>query len=379
MIINILHILKTTTKLKTIFGQIPDFRRSHKQLYDLESILLIGIISVICGADSWNEMENYAQSKEEFLRTFLDLPNGIPSHDTFNRVFSNIDSAQFESCFIKWVNTLAQLQPKEVVAIDGKTIRGAKASGKKSPVHMVSAWANENNLVLGQVKVNQKSNEITAIPELLEVLSLENTIVTIDAMGCQTDIAEKIVEKGADYILAVKGNQEQLLENIQDEFRFGKHIATSVSEDLDHGRIETRTCNVITDFQFITPKTKWKKLNTIVRIDSKREFKNSGKPTEIATRYYISSLIATPKDLQKAIRSHWSIENKLHWTLDVAFSEDASRKRVNNASQNFSILNKIALNLLKNEKTSKIGVKSRRMKAGWDNHYLIKVLNLMKV
>jgi len=371
--------LKTISKLKTIFGQIPDFRRSHKQLYDLESILLIGIISVICGADSWNEMENYAQSKEEFLRTFLDLPNGIPSHDTFNRVFSNIDSAKFEACFINWVNTLAQLQPKEVIAIDGKTIRGAKASGKKSPVHMVSAWANDNNLVLGQVKVCEKSNEITAIPKLLEVLSLEDTIVTIDAMGCQTEIASAIINKQADYILAVKANQSQLLEAIEDEFRFGKTIETTRSEGLDHGRIETRKCSIISDFQFIPTENNWNKLSTIIKIESTRVFKNSEKNTETATRYYISSLKEKPEDFQKAIRSHWAIENKLHWTLDVAFSEDASRKRTANASQNFSILNKIALNLFKNEKSSKIGVKSRRMKAGWENHYLIKVLKLMKV
>ncbi len=379
MIINTLLILNTTNKLKTIFGQIPDFRRSHKQLYDLESILLIGIISVICGADSWNEMENYACSKEDFLRSFLDLPNGIPSHDTFNRVFSNIDSNHFETCFIEWVSILAQLKPKEIIAIDGKTIRGAKASGKKSPVHMVSAWANDNNMVLGQVKVSEKSNEITAIPKLLEVLSIKDTIVTIDAMGCQTDIAERIIKKQADYILAVKGNQEQLYQDIEDEFRFGKQIQTHLSEELDHGRIETRRCSIITDFKFIAGGNKWKNLTTVIKIESIREFKNSNKLTEKATRYYISSLDAKPEDFQNAIRSHWGIENKLHWTLDVAFCEDASRKRIGNASQNFSILNKIALNLLKNEKSSKIGVKSRRLNAGWDNHYLIKVLNLMKV
>jgi predicted transposase YbfD/YdcC len=371
--------METTNKLKTIFGSIEDFRRPHRKVYELESILLIGIISVICGADSWNEMESYAQSKEEFLRSFLDLPNGIPSHDTFNRVFSNIDSEQFETCFIEWVSTLAQLQPREIIAIDGKTIRGAKANGKKSPVHMVSAWANENNLVLGQVKVSEKSNEITAIPKLLEVLALKDTIVTIDAMGCQTNIATKIIAKDADYILAVKGNQEQLYQDITDEFKFSKNVNTSLEEDLDHGRIETRKCSIITDFKFIEKINKWKNLKTLVKIESIREFKNSKKPTEKAVRYYISSLNAEAKDFQKAIRSHWSIENKLHWTLDVAFCEDDSRKRSKNASQNFSILNKIALNLLKNEKTSKIGVKSRRMKAGWDNHYLIKVLNLMKV
>lgn len=371
--------METTNKLKTIFGQIPDFRRSHKQLYDLESILLTGIIAVICGAESWNEMELYARSKEKFLHTFLDLPNGIPSHDTFNRVFSNIDSNKFESCFVEWVSNLALLSPKEVIAIDGKTIRGAKASGKKSPVHMVSAWANENNLVLGQVKVSEKSNEITAIPKLLEVLSLQNTIVTIDAMGCQKEIASAIIGKQAGYILAVKENQPQLLEAITDEFKFEKTAKTHRTEDVDHGRIETRTCSTIADFQFIEAKNGWKDLKTVIKIESIREFKNSEKPTQQATRYYISSLMADPEDFQKAIRSHWAIENKLHWTLDVAFSEDASRKRTKNATQNFSILNKIALNLLKNEKTNKLGVKGKRLTAGWDNHYLIKVLNLMKV
>ncbi|WP_394330727.1 ISAs1 family transposase [Lacinutrix jangbogonensis] len=239
--------MKAATKLKTIFGQIPDFRRSHKQLYNLESIFLIGIISVICGANSWNEMENYANSKEEFLRTFLDLPNGIPSHDTFNRVFSNIDSNEFEKYFIQWVSDLAQLQPREIIGIDGKTIKGAKSNGKKSPVHMVSAWANDNNLVLGQVKVTEKSNEITAIPKLLEVLSIKNTIVTIDAMGCQTAIAKAIIKKDADYILDVKDNQSQLLEHIEDEFKFSKNIETHLSQELDHGRIETRKCSVISN------------------------------------------------------------------------------------------------------------------------------------
>ena len=291
-------------KFTSIFSQIDDPRRDLTKLHQLDDILLIGIISVICGADSWNEMELYAQEKESFLRSFLDLPNGIPSHDTFNRVFSAIDSTQFEVCFIEWVKSISELIPKEVIAIDGKTIRGAKSKGKKSPIHMVSAFASSNNLVLGQVKTDEKSNEITAIPKLLELLFLENTIVSIDAMGCQTEIASAIIDKDADYVLAVKGNQAQLLEHIQDEFRFGKTIKTTTSEDLDHGRIETRKCNIITDFQFIPQNNDWEKLNTIIKIESTREFKNSDKPTEIATRYYISSLKATPKDFQNAIRSH---------------------------------------------------------------------------
>jgi predicted transposase YbfD/YdcC len=368
--------MNTAGKLIAIFGQMDDPRRDLTKLHNLNDILLIGIIAVICGANTWNEIEQYALEKEEFLQTFLELPNGIPSHDTFNRVFSAIDSEQFETCFIEWINTLAKITKGEVVAIDGKTIRGAKANGKKSPVHMVSAWANGSNLVLGQTRVNEKSNEITAIPKLLEMLILEGAVVTIDAMGCQTDIAEKIISKKADYILAVKGNQKQLHQNIQDEFRFSKTIESSTDLDLGHGRIETRICSVVTDFKFIEKNNKWKKLHSIVKIESTREFKNSNKSKETATRYYISSLNANSEDFQKAIRLHWGVENKLHWTLDVAFSEDASRKRTGNAAQNFSILNKIALNLLRKDTTTKIGIKSRRLKAAWSNSYLLKILNL---
>ncbi len=356
--------------------RIDDPRRDLTRLHNLNDILLIGVIAVICGADTWNEIEQYALEKEEFLRSFLDLPNGIPSHDTFNRVFSAIDSNQFEACFMEWVMSFTKLIDKEVVALDGKAIRGAKSHGKKSPIHMVSAWADGSNVVLGQVKVSEKSNEITAIPDLLEVLLLKGCIVTIDAMGCQTDIASKIVEKDAAYILAVKENQKQLYLDIRDEFRFGKNIRTTVSQDLGHGRIETRKCSVITDFGHIEDPERWERLQTIIKIESTREFKNSDKPTQTATRYYISSLEADPEDFQKAVRSHWGIENKLHWALDVAFSEDASRKRTGNSAQNFSILKKIALNLLKKDTTAKIGVKSRRLKAAWSNDYLLKILNL---
>lgn len=363
-------------KLTSIFGQIDDPRRNITRLHKLDDILLIGIIAVISGAETWNNIEEYAQAKEGFLRKFLELPNGIPSHDTFNRVFSSIDNQQFEACFIEWVESLAGLVKGQVVAIDGKTVRGAKSHGKKSPIHLVSAWASENNMVLGQVKTNEKSNEITAIPKLLEILAIEDTIVTIDAMGCQTEIASKIIGKQANYILAVKQNQKQLYEDIKDVFRFSKTNQTTTSVGLDHGRIETRVCSIINQFDHLQDVEKWKNLKTIIKVESTREFKNSDKPTEKATRLYISSVEAKAEDFQKAIRSHWSIENKLHWTLDVAFGEDASRKRTGNAAQNFSTLNKIALNLLKNEKTLKMGVKGRRLKAGWDNNYLLKVLNL---
>tara|TARA_B100001059_G_scaffold229541_1_gene262283 strand:+ start:340 stop:987 length:648 start_codon:yes stop_codon:yes gene_type:complete len=212
-------------------------------------------------------MELYAQEKEDFLRTFLDLPNGIPSHDTFNRVFSAIDSKQFELCFMEWVKTLSQLTDKEIIVIDGKTIRGAKHKEKKSPIHMVSAFACKNNLVLGQVKTDEKSNEITAIPKLLEILSVKDTIVTIDAMGCQKEMANKIIENDADYILAVKANQEQLLEHIEDEFRFAKITDADTHHNLDHGGIETRICGCIKDFKFIAEDDPWTNLKTIIRVE----------------------------------------------------------------------------------------------------------------
>ena len=369
--------MKEDNKLISIFGSIEDPRSHINQLHNLVDILLIGIISVISGAETWKQMVEFACSKEQFLKKFLKLDNGIPSKDTINRTFSAIDSNQFESCFIEWVNSISTITKGQVIAIDGKTLRGAKSNGKKSPVHMVSAWANENNLVLGQVRVNEKSNEITAIPTLIENLMIKDCIVTIDAMGTQTDIAEKIINNGADYILAVKENQKQLLEEIKDEFKFSKNIETDTSIDIGHGRIETRTCSVISDFLFIENKNdKWKKLKQVIKIESIREFKNSEKQTEKATRYYISNLNNKAKQYQTNIRSHWGVENKLHWTLDVAFSEDASRKRNKNAAQNYSILLKIALNLLKNEKTEKQGIAGKRLKAGWNEQYLLKVLNI---
>jgi len=368
--------MKPDSKIITIFKQVEDPRSHINQLHNLIDILLIGIISVICGAETWKQMVGFAKSKEVFLKTFLELPEGIPSEDTINRVFSSIDSVQFETCFIEWVNSISNLTKGQIIAVDGKTIRGAKSHGKKSPIHMVSAWACESNLVLGQIKTVEKSNEITAIPQLLGILDIAGQTVTIDAMGTQKEIAEKIIKNDANYILAVKANQAHLLENIKDEFKFAKQLDISVHQDLGHGRIETRTCSVITDFKFIESQNDWKDLTSIIRVESVREFKNSDKKTEKATRYYISNLEDKANVFQTSIRSHWAVENKLHWTLDVSFGEDASRKRNKNAAQNYSVLLKIALNLLKNEKTEKQGVKGKRLKAGWDNQYLLKVLKI---
>lgn len=245
-------------KLKDLFNQIQDHRRDLSKLHNLYDILAMAIIAVVCGADSWNEMEEYCLTKEEWLTKTLGLKNGIPSHDTFNRVICSIDSQQFENCFLEWVDGLLTVGGvKEIINIDGKTICGAKQHGKKSPVHMVSAWAHYGNMVLGQVKVSEKSNEITAIPALLEVLDVDGDVVTIDAMGCQTDIAEKIIEKEADYVLAVKNNQATLFGNIGDEFRFCKEIGIDEDIDVGHGRIESRKCSVAGNLQHIENQAKW--------------------------------------------------------------------------------------------------------------------------
>lgn len=366
--------MKNSNDLKTIFGQIEDHRSPVNRLHNLVDILLISIISVICGAETYEQMTEFGRSKEKFLKTFLELPNGIPSKDTFRRVFCTIDSEVFERCFVEWVSSITDLS-KGLVPIDGKTLCGAKSNGKKSPIHMVSAWSCVNNLVLGQVKTSDNSNEITAIPELLKILNLEGSTISIDAMGTQKAIAKQIIEQEADYILAVKQNQPQLLEEVKDEFQFQKNIETYTSQTLDHGRIETRICSVINDFQFVDNK-QWSNLKSIVRIQSIRDFKNSKKNQQQATRYYISSLESDAKAFQSNIQSHWEIENKLHWTLDVAFAEDSSRKRAGNAAQNYSVILKIALNLMKNETSVKQGIRGKRLKAAWDNKYLKKILNL---
>lgn len=363
------------TRIIDFFSDITDFRSPFRnKRHELIDIIAIAICAVICGADSWEEVEEYAKVKVDWLTSFLALPNGIPSHDTINRVMSSICPNEFESCFREWVTSLILPTGEEIISIDGKTICGAKINGK-SNIHMVSAWASLSNLVLGQVKVNEKSNEITAIPNLIEKLAIDGCVITIDAMGCQRSIADLIIARKGNYVLALKENQAQLLEEVKDEFLFSKPSINTESIDLDfgHGRIETRTCTVITDFQHITNSGNWKDLTSVIRIESIRDFKNM-EEIEKSTRYYISSLNHSPEQFQRIIRSHWAIENKLHWSLDVAFSEDLDRKRVNHAAQNFSLINKIALNLTKNETTCKLGIKSKRKIAGWNEAYLLKIL-----
>lgn len=355
------------------FAELTDPRVARTREHLLEEILLMVLAAVLSGAESWNEIEGYGKAKHAWFKGFLTLPGGIPSHDTFNRVISALDPAELETGFVAWVSSIAKLTTGEVVAIDGKALRGTREAGKATVVHMVSAWASANDLVLAQRKVDAKSNEITAIPKLLAALELSGTVVTIDAMGCQRAIAKKIVGKKADYILAVKENQGHLLEEIKDSFQMLAADAVQTEIDCAHGRMERRRCSVIADLSLIEKAREWASLQGLVRIESERYHKAADK-TEREIRYYITSLKPDARRLNKAIRQHWGIENKLHWALDVSFGEDLDRKRQQNSAQNFSLLNRMALNLLRQDKTTKLGIKGKRLRAGWDNEYLLQLL-----
>jgi predicted transposase YbfD/YdcC len=355
------------------FKSLKDPRIDRKKLHSLQDIISLVVIGIICGADSWDAIEEFGNAKKEFLATFLTLSNGIPSHDTINRVFSSINPKKFELAFISWVNSLKSKGISgEVIAIDGKTIRGSKDSFHQSKaIHLVNAWACSNELVLGQIKVDGKSNEITAIPILLDLLDIEGCIITIDAMGTQKEIASKIIENKASYILALKGNQGNLAEEVESLFKVQKIEDQDIDIEKNRGRIETRTCQIIRDLKFLDKKEDWTALKSVIKITSIREIGDK-KSTEI--RLYISSLEHSAKDINRYIRSHWAIENSLHYTLDMIFNEDRQRKRDKNAAENFAQAQKIALNLLKNENSTKMSIKTKRLKAAWDNQYLLKLL-----
>lgn len=354
------------------FAELTDPRVERTKEHLLQEILFIAIAAVLCGAETWNDIEFYGKTKRPWLKRFLRLPGGIPSHDTFNRVFSALDPEELEACFVAWVRAVAQLSEGEIVSIDGKAIRGSRQAGNKGIVYMVSAWANTNNLVLAQRKVDDKSNEITAIPKLLQVLELSGTVVTIDAIGCQRSIAQQIADKKADYILAVKQNQGHLLEEMKDSFQLLPAASVAEQTDGGHGRVERRTCSVVGDLSLVEKAGEWTSLQSLVRIQAERFHKASGQ-VERETRYYISSIKPDAARLNRAIRQHWAIENSLHWVLDVAFHEDQSRKRAGHAAQNFSLINRIALNLLKQDKT-KLGIRGKRLVAGWDNNFVLRLL-----
>jgi predicted transposase YbfD/YdcC len=373
--------IKMTKDLISYFSIIKDPRIGNHTRHKLIDIIVIAVLGTICGADTWIEMEKYGKAKEKWLSTFLELPNGIPSHDTFGRVFSLLCPSVFEQCFMAWVQDIRRLIHGEVIAIDGKTVRRShdRTHGLK-PIHLVSAWASENGLVLGQQRTEEKSNEITAIPQLLELLIVKGGIVTIDAMGCQKEIAKKILDESADYVLAVKGNQKTLHEDIQ---LFFDDARKSNFEGVDHsfyktveksgGRIETRRYWTTPSIDWLDSKEDWAGLTQIGMVESER---HQGDRVSIEQRYYITSLSGSVEEFAQAVRAHWTIENSLHWVLDVAFREDDQRMRVGYSAQNAAILRRLALNLLKQEKSSKCGIKAKRLKAGWDSSYLEKVLSI---
>ncbi|MFH7028219.1 MAG: ISAs1 family transposase [Heteroscytonema crispum UTEX LB 1556] len=374
--------LKPKRTIADHFAEIEDPRIERTKQHKLIDIITIGICAVICGADTWVAIETYGQAKQEWLKQFLELPNGIPSHDTFARVFARIDPQQFQECFLSWVKSVAQITDGEVIAIDGKRLKHSYDKGEsKSAIHMVSAWAATNRLVLGQRKVEEKSNEITAIPELIKVLDIAGCIITIDAIGCQKEIVTLIIQKGGDYVITLKKNQGNLYKSVEQLFREaiskgceGFNASSYSTKDNSHGREEIRHYLMLSDIaDDIDPSQKWENLKNVGMVESVRTV---NRKTTVETRYYISSLENNAKRLGQSVRSHWGIENSLHWVLDVGFSEDDCRIRKDNAPQNFAVLRHIAVNLLGKEKSKKFGIKNKQFLAAMDNNYLSKVLEL---
>jgi predicted transposase YbfD/YdcC len=352
------------------FCTLQDPRRTIKGnvVYSLEEILFLTISAVICGCNTWTSIAEYGRLKQDWFRKFYPYSK-MPSHDAISDLFCILDAKKFAECFINWVNGIATEQGSSVVAIDGKTVRGAASKGNKFPLHIVSAFCTSNRLCLGQLSTEEKSNEITAIPQLLELLTLDGCTVTIDAMGCQRDIAGKIRERKADYILQVKDNQKILKEQLEDIFESKAARQTDEVMESGHGRIEKRRCEAIAVKTVILDGVKdWKDLQTIIRIKSERTIKKtSDKSTE--HRYYISSLPDNAKLLNGSVRSHWGIENNLHWNLDVIFGEDGQLKRKGNSAENFNVISKVALGLVENEKTQKISKPLKRLRASIDDSY----------
>jgi len=364
------------------FQDLPDPRSNRNQDHPLLSIVAIAVCGAICGADNWVDIEAYGRAKAEWLSSWLELPNGIPSHDTFGRVFRFLNPAAFQARFMEWVGQFGALKAGEVVAIDGKQMRGSKdTAGGKEGLYMVSAWAVEQGIVLGQRKVDEKSNEITAIPALLEILTVQGCVVTIDAMGCQTEIAQKIIEQQADYMLAVKGNQGTLSEDITDLFvGFEQAQWQAVQHDYfktvnkDHGRLEIRACWVLTHpdyLAYVRRYPDWKNLRSLVKIVSQRHL--NGK-VSTQTRYFIASLDTSARRCLQICRDHWHIENSLHWVLDVAFDQDHNRLHKDYAPENWAVLQHMALILLKQDLASRASVKTKRLRAAWDDAYLWSIL-----
>lgn len=364
------------------FEDLEDPRlNNHPNLrHNLVDILVITILATICGADTWIEINEFGIAKYEWLKTFLELPNGIPSHDTFSRVFSLIDPQKFEACFYSWIKSLAIDPHNEIIAIDGKTLRGSgnRRQGQR-PLHLVSAWATTQNMLLGQIKTAEKSNEITVIPQLLKMVDLKGSIVTIDAMGCQSSIAQEIKDQGAEYVLNLKENQPKLYEMVEAIFEMGQSRQykkmlhrRKVEKVHDHGRIETRRYTLISARDPAVFQLRWPALKGLGLLEVTRTTNNQ---VEYSKRYFLSSLAyENIDDFMKAVRKHWSIEINLHWSLDVSFKEDLNRARAGHSAQNLATVRRIALNLLTHEKNHKRGIAAKRKTAGWNHKYLMEVL-----
>jgi len=373
--------------VRTHFAAVDDPRVDRTKRHQLLDILTIALCAVICGADTWVEVEEFGHAKEAWFATFLTLEQGIPAHDTFGRVFARLDPEQFGRCFLRWVEAIQQVMPlpagrQEVIAFDGKTLRRSHERGAgKGAIHMVSAWATGRRLVLAQTHVDEKSNEITALPVLLRQLALAGCIVTIDAMGCQTAIARQIVEQGGDYVLALKGNQGTLAADVELLVTEGRATAfegiihdTHTTTEKDHGRLEIRrhwTNQDPASIAYLNPTGSWVSLRGVGLVEEERRV---GTAVSTERRYYILSQPLSARSCGAAVRSHWGIENRVHWILDIAFREDESRIRTDHAPANMAILRHMALNLLTQERTAKVGTKAKRLKAGWDPSYLLTVL-----
>jgi predicted transposase YbfD/YdcC len=372
----------SAVSLHHCFCDLHDCRREHLRLHNLWDIIALTICAVVCGADNWVEIERYGHRKRDWLEGLLELPNGIPSHNTLGRVFALIDPNAFQRCFGQWAQALVQATEGRLIAIDGKTLRGsADPANGGGALHLINAWAQANHLVLGQLAVPSKSNEITAIPELLKLIDVTGAVVTIDAMGCQKKIAEKIVAGGGDYVLALKDNHptlandvsELFCEGLENDFADLQH-RTRTTQEKGHGRVETRHYHQVKVPQELLERHPgWKKLRTLGMVFSERQVGDAEPTSE--TRFYLSSLQLGVGSFAEAVRGHWGIENNLHWVLDVSFDEDANRTRTDHGPANLALMRRIAASLLKQETTAKGGIKCKRKQAGWDNQYLRTVLN----
>ena len=356
------------------FRDLPDPRMKRTRRHELIDILVIAICTLLCGGEGFNDMEDFGRAKADWFRTFLTLPNGIPTHDTFNRVLAALDPARFLECFLAWTQSLRQVVSEEIVALDGKALRRAVTTG--GIPYVVSAWAVRNGLVLGQLRVNEKSNEITAVPQLLRALDLAGCIVTLDAMGCQKKIAKEIIEADADYVLALKGNQETVHEEVRtflDDaiLQDPETLAYTETIEKDHGRIETRRYWQSDRLAWFADRNKWEGLQTVGVVEAIRDIKGQGQPER---RYFLSSLALDAPRFARAVRSHWGVENQLHWVLDVQFGEDQSRARSGHAAENLATLRRLALNLLTRDSTKKRGIRGKQKNAGWDHRYLLHLL-----